>query len=163
MPKRSGSGSITSYIEVFRKDKSENIDDLLYKSKVELSADILTLYSINQTYNQLQLYKVIGLSKPFGLIEQKQSWKGLVWRVAQKRDIVTLPDIWTESPSLVRQQLFIRENITSYSGIPVTKNGLILGILELFFRKEFQPGASWYRDLRIVAQLIVPILINNKH
>ncbi len=119
------------------------------------------MYSINQASDQLHLYKVIGLSKHFGVSEQKQSWKGLVWRVVQKRDIVTLPDIWTESSSLVRCNLFIREAITSYTGIPITKNGLILGVLEFFFRQEFQPDPNWYCLLRNNVREITPILFEN--
>ena len=141
-----------------RKNNSEFLDSLLAQSKSDLGADVIPLYTFDQTSSQFQLLKIIGLNKPFNIIKQKQSWKGLAWRVAQKRDIVTLTDIWTESSSLVRQSLFRKEGITSYSGIPITKNGLILGVLECFFRQSFQPDPSWYSQLRNTVLQITSII-----
>ena len=163
MPDKSDNGYTTRKFQGSRSNKSKILNNLLEKIILDLNADIVTFYTIDQKSNQPGLYKVLGLSDSFGIIEQTQSWKGLVWRVVQKRDIVTLTDIWSEASSLVRRRLFLRENIISYTGIPITSNGLILGVLEIFFRQKVQLDPNWYRLLRKSAQEIGSLLNSSRY
>ncbi len=162
MPDKSDSGYTTRKFQGIRSNKSKILNNLLEKIILDLNADIVTIYTIDQNSNLPGLYKVLGLNDSFGIIEQIQSWKGLVWRVAQKRDIVTLTDIWSEASYLVRRRLFLRENINSYTGIPITSNGLILGVLEIFFRQQVQLDSNWYRLLRKSSQEIGSLLNSSR-
>ena len=137
---------------------TNTLDLLLSQIKIVLKADIVVLYTMDQTSKQPTLHLIIGLNNSTGIKDQTQSWKGLVWRVIKKRDVVTLNNIWLEQSSLVRRNFFLREGVITYIGIPISTNGKLLGVVEVYFRREFNPDQKWYRTFRQVIQGIIPLL-----
>lgn len=77
-----------------------------------------------------------------------QARESLVWRVLQKRDLVAIPDLYQESPNLYRGRMFGLEGFRSYYGIPLVAKGKILGVLEVFHRKQLQVDDEWFDFLR---------------
>jgi GAF domain-containing protein len=71
--------------------------------------------------------------------------------VIQKRDLVSLPNIWIESSSLVRGALFKQERFVSYHGIPLAAGGKIFGVLEVFHCQELAPNSAWFDLFRNLA------------
>lgn len=72
----------------------------------------------------------------------------LAWRVLQRRELVALPDLYRDSPSLLRGRTFALEGFQSYYGIPLVAKGRILGVLEVFHRKPLQVDEEWSDFLR---------------
>ncbi len=130
------------------------LDLLLELVILQVNADAADIFLIDKSSAQPIFYKSLGLKKISSLSEQSHSWKGLIWRVIQKRDLVSLPNIWIESPSLVRGALFKQEHFTSYHGIPLAARGKIFGVLEVFHCQELSPTSAWYKLFRNLAEQI---------
>ncbi len=77
-----------------------------------------------------------------------QAREDLVWRVLQNRELVAIPDLYKESPTLLRGRMFALEGFRSYYGIPLIAKGKILGVLEVFHRKPLQVDEEWFDFLR---------------
>jgi|LGOV01.1.fsa_nt_gb GAF domain-containing protein len=130
------------------------LDFQLEQVMLKVNADAADIFLLNKSTAQPILYKSLGMKRVSSLCEQSHSWKGLIWRVIQKRDLVSLPNIWIESSSLVRGTLFKQERITSYHGIPLAVEGKIFGILEVFHCQELSPNTEWFRLFRNLAEQV---------
>lgn len=80
-----------------------------------------------------------------------QAWEGLVWRVVQKRDLVSLPNLRDEAPTLVRGGMFAAEGFQAYFAVPLIAKGKIQGVLEVFHRKPARVDKEWFDFLRTLA------------
>jgi GAF domain-containing protein len=130
------------------------LDLLLQLVMLQVNADAADIFLIDKSTSQPVLYKSLGLQKISSINEQNHSWKGLIWRVIQKRDLVSLPNIWIESSSLVRGTLFKQESFTSYHGIPLAARGKIFGVLEVFHCQELAPNSAWFELFRNQAEQV---------
>ncbi len=77
-----------------------------------------------------------------------QARDSLVRRVLQKRELLAIPDLYKESPTLFRGKMFALEGFRSYFGIPLIAKGKILGVLEVFHRKPLQVDDEWFDFLQ---------------
>ena len=130
------------------------LDLLLELVMLQVNADAADIFLLDKSTAQPILYRSLGLKKISSLSEWNHSWKGLIWRVIQKRDLVSLPNIWIESSSLVRGALFKQERFTSYHGIPLTAEGKIFGVLEVFHCRELSPNSAWFQLFRNLAEQV---------
>ncbi|MEE8356381.1 MAG: HD domain-containing phosphohydrolase [Anaerolineales bacterium] len=73
--------------------------------------------------------------------------KGLVWQVLLKRELVAIPDLPKEAPTLVRGRMYSAEGFQSYYGIPLIAKGKIQGVLEVFHRKSYRADKEWFEFL----------------
>jgi len=78
------------------------LDLLLELVMLQVNADAADIFLLDKITAQPILCRSLGLKNISSLSELSHSWKGLIWRVIQKRDLVSLPNIWIESSSLVR-------------------------------------------------------------
>jgi len=76
-----------------------------------------------------------------------QTQRGLVWQVLQKRELVAIPDLPKEAPTLVRGGMFSVEGFQSYYGVPLIAKGKIQGVLEVFHRKSHHVDTEWFEFL----------------
>ena len=136
----------------------EKLDLTLEQIRIQTNADAVNVFIIDKRTALPVFYYGRGFGElpPYAL--QPDSWKGLVWRVIQKRDLVFLPNIWVESSSLVRKTAFEQYRFISYQGIPLATNGKILGVLEIFHCQEFIPDSSWFELFRSLADMLSKIL-----
>lgn len=133
----------------------DNVLDLLLELvMIQVNADAADIFLLDKITAQPILSKSLGLKKASSLSEQNHSWKGLIWRVIQKRDLVSLPNIWIESSSLVRGPLFKQEHFISYHGIPLAVEGKIFGVLEVFHCQELSPNSAWFQLFRNLAEQV---------
>jgi len=119
--------------------------------RTKTSADAVDIFKIDRRTAQPIYYIGRGFGEMPPYAHQPDSWKGLVWRVLQKRDLVFLPNMWVESSSLVRKTAFEQYRFISYQGLPLTTRGNILGVLEIFHCQEFFPDSSWFELFRSLA------------
>ena len=118
----------------------------------QTSADAVDIFKLDKKTAQPVFFYGLGFGEMPSYALQYDSWKGLVWRVLQKRDLVSIPNIWVESSSLVRKTAFEQYRFISYQGIPLAVNGKILGVLEIFHCQEFFPDSSWFELFRSLAE-----------
>ncbi len=133
----------------------DNVLDLqLEMVMLRVKADAINIFLFDKNTAQPIYIKSLGLKKISSISEQSHSWKGLIWRVIQKRDLVSLPNIWLESSSLVRGTLFKQERFISYHGIPLASGRKIFGVLEVFHCHEISPNSSWFQLFRNLAEQV---------
>lgn len=102
--------------------------------------DPMTLEATYAEGRGFQRYKPRG-----GTTRARES---LVWRVLQQREVLAIPDLYQESPTLFRGKMFAMEGFRSYYGIPLIAKGKILGVLEVFHRQPLQVDDEWFGFLR---------------
>ncbi|MCJ7716175.1 MAG: GAF domain-containing protein [Anaerolineales bacterium] len=124
----------------------------------QTGADAVDIFVINKNTNLPIYITGSGFGEKPAFAFQVDCWKGLVWRVIQKRDLVCLPNIWIDSASLVRRTAFEHYNFISYQGIPLANNGKILGVLEAFHCQEFSPDLAWFNNFRSLSDQVSQIL-----
>ena len=129
----------------------KKLDLALEHIRIQTSADAVDIFKIDRRTAQPVYYFGRGFGEMPPYAHQPDSWKGLVWRVLQKRDLVFLPNIWVESSSLVRKTAFEQYRFISYQGLPLATRGKILGVLEIFHCQEFFPDSSWFELFRSLA------------
>ena len=129
----------------------KKLDLTLEHIRIQTSADAVDIFKIDRRTAQPVYYFGRGFGEMPPYAHQPDSWKGLVWRVLQKRDLVFLPNIWVESSSLVRKTAFEQYRFISYQGLPLATRGKILGVLEIFHCQEFFPDSSWFELFRSLA------------
>ena len=127
---------------------------LIPELALALQVDAVLLYLINPATDQPFFYTGYGLNPKHSIFREIQSWKGLTWRVIHKHDIVSIPDIWIDPATLARKQLFQVEGFISYHGVPLTKNGRLLGVLETLDRENRMRDAYWFFQFRDFAKTI---------
>ncbi len=120
------------------------LDQVISQLKVD-AADVFLVDPISQeaTYAEgrgFQRYKPRA-----GATQIRES---LVWRVLKKRDLIAIPDLYGESPSLYRGRMFALEDFRSYYGVPLIAKGKVLGVLEVFNRKPLHVDDEWFDFLR---------------
>ncbi|MGB2963527.1 MAG: GAF domain-containing protein [Anaerolineales bacterium] len=124
---------------------------LLEQIMVQLEPDAVILWLINKNTSQPVITNSLGLQVIPSINDHFHSWKGLIWRVIQKRDLVSLPNIWTETSALVRASHFRKERFITYHGLPLISRGKMLGVLEIFHRREFKAESIWIELFRNLA------------
>lgn len=125
---------------------------LLEQIMVQLKPDAVILWLINNHTSQPETNNSLGFQEVPSINNHFHSWKGLIWRVIQKRDLVSLPNIWTETSALVRASHFRQEHFITYHGLPLISRGKILGVLEVFHRREFRAKPTWIELFRVLAE-----------
>jgi hypothetical protein len=143
-----------------RSGRFQILENYLESAALQLKLDALDIYLIQPETNQPICFFVLGFHQPVTIKDQIQTWKGLVWRVIQKKDLVTLPDLWQEKASLQRIQQFRQEGFISYHAVPISTDGILFGVLETFFRHRFQPDPAWFELLRTHASKIPNLILN---
>lgn len=86
-----------------------------------------------------------GTSLPVG--------KGHAGEAALSRTLVHIPDLTVESTSIHRSPHFNREKFVAYFAHPLMAKGELVGVLEVFHRKLFEPDPEWVNFLDGLAKL----------
>ncbi len=89
-------------------------------------------------------FKTRGVEKPLKL---GQSHAG---EAAVRRTILTYPNL-TVNPQEVDRYLLEDEGFIFQAVAPLVTKGDLIGVMELFARREFQPGDEWLKDLQTFA------------
>ena len=141
--------------------QAKNHKLLLEQIMVQLEPDAVILWLINKNTSQPVITNSLGLQVNPSINDHFHSWKGLIWRVILKRDLVSLPNIWTETSALVRASHFRKERFITYHGLPLISRGKILGVLEIFHRREFKAESIWIELFRNLAAQSLKTLDTN--
>lgn len=114
----------------------------------QLHVDAADLFLVDQVSLETTYAEGKGFEryKPRGGVAESRN--SLVWRVLQKRELVAIPDLYKDSPSLYRGRMFALEGFRSYYGIPLIAKGKILGVLEVFHRKPLRVDGEWFDFLQ---------------
>jgi len=113
----------------------------------QLDVDAANIFLIDPDTHQPTYAEGQGFRRYQPQMETSQARKGLVWRVLQKRELVAIPNLPKEAPTLVRGGMFSVEGFQSYYGVPLIAKGKIQGVLEVFHRKPLRVDSEWFEFL----------------
>ena len=113
----------------------------------QLDVDAADIFLIDPDTQQPTYAEGQGFRRYQPQVETSQTRKGLVWRVLQKREMVAIPNLPKEAPTLVRGGMFSVEGFQSYYGIPLIAKGKIQGVLEVFRRIPPRVDSEWFEFL----------------
>ncbi len=113
----------------------------------QLDVDAADIFLIDPDTHQPTYAEGQGFRRYQPQMETSQARKGLVWRVLQKRELVAIPNLLKEAPTLVRGGMFSVEGFQSYYGVPLIAKGKIQGVLEVFHRKPPHVDSEWFEFL----------------
>lgn len=77
--------------------------------------------------------------------------EGLAGVVALERRTLRIADLGAEKGLLVRDALLATEGFVGYLGVPLVTKGQVLGVLEVFHRRPFEPDPEWLEALEGLA------------
>jgi HD-GYP domain-containing protein (c-di-GMP phosphodiesterase class II) len=77
--------------------------------------------------------------------------EGLAGSIALERRSLRIPDLAVQTERLVRDTSLTNEGFVSYLGLPLVTKGQVLGVLEVFHRKPFEPDSDWLQSLDALA------------
>ncbi len=80
--------------------------------------------------------------------------EGLAGKVALERRIIHIPDLTIETTSLERAKNIHLEKFVTYFGVPLIAKGEVVGVLEVFHRKRFDPTQEWFGYLKTLAEQV---------
>jgi len=76
---------------------------------------------------------------------------GFAGRAAQTRKLFRVPNLCDEQNEMTASPLFKSEGFTTYYAISLYAKGQLQGVLEVFFRKSFDPDPEWMEFLEALA------------
>ena len=77
--------------------------------------------------------------------------QGLAGAVAQKREMVHIPDLNKVNTGFLRAPLFVQEGFQCYFGVPLIAKGRVRGVLEVLHRRPLNPDREWLDFLEALA------------
>ena len=77
--------------------------------------------------------------------------EGYAGRAAQERSVVHIPDLAKEHDNYLRGILLAGEDFVSYYGVPLIAKGQVMGVLEVFQRKQLARDEEWLDFLKALA------------
>ncbi len=72
-------------------------------------------------------------------------------RAAAEKQLVRVPDLNERPGEFVRAPLLKGEDFVTYLGTPMITQDKVVGVLELFHRRDFEPDAEWIEFLEMLA------------
>ena len=113
----------------------------------QLDVDAADIFLIDPDTQQPTYAEGLGFRRYQPQMGISQTREGLVWRVLQKRELVAIPNLQKDAPTLVRGGMFSVEGFQSYYGVPLIAKGKIQGVLEVFHRKPLRVDNEWFEFL----------------
>jgi len=113
----------------------------------QLDVDAVDIFLIDPDTQQPTYAEGLGFRRYQPQMGISQTREGLVWRVFQKRELVAIPNLQKDAPTLIRGGMFSVEGFQSYYGVPLIAKGKIQGVLEVFHRKPLRVDNEWFEFL----------------
>jgi PAS domain S-box-containing protein/putative nucleotidyltransferase with HDIG domain len=132
-------------------DIKVTLNVILDQVLAHLHADSAAILKFNRSTDFLEL--VAGKGFKTSLISETslRGDEGYAGKTISKRMIVHVPHLCEADPPFERDRLVRDESFISYYAAPLTAKGKIEGVLEVFFRKEFQGSKEWLEFLQTIA------------
>jgi PAS domain S-box-containing protein len=111
------------------------------------AADILLL----NTENVLEFATGIGFRTEALQNTRLQLGQGYAGVVAQKREVISVPDLRHGKTGFLQSPKFLDEGFRCYYGVPLTARGRVRGVLEIFHRRSLTPDADWLDFMEALA------------
>ncbi len=79
---------------------------------------------------------------------------------ALRRELISISDLRSVEAECPRIEIFLSENFLSYYAAPMVAKGRLLGVLEVFLRRHYEPDREWLDFLEMLANQIA-IAVDN--
>ncbi len=132
------------------------IDHIIDQLKVDATSVLLyNPYTLLLEYSAGTGFRTHDIAQTQIRIDQ-----GFAGHAVRERKLVSIPVIDETSIESPRKDVLLREGFTSYFGVPLSAKGHIVGLLEIFNRKQLEPDHDWIDFLETLAGQVA-IAINN--
>ncbi len=142
------------------RDLRVTLDVALTQLSRTLAVDAASVLLAKPAQRLLETAASIGLSHAAGHRGTVRYGEGLAGRVASERTLLRVDGSDRLLRSATRPGLIEPEAIESYIGVPLTANGELLGVLEVFHRSRLERGDDWLAFLETLAAQVA-IAIDN--
>jgi hypothetical protein len=116
-----------------------------------LDVDAATILLLKPADNTLEYAAGYGFHTDQMRKSSVKVGEGLAGRVALEQQVVYVQDLTETGESFSRSHLLKDEGFISYAGLPLIAKGQIKGVLEVFFRRSFNPDNKWFRFFETLA------------
>jgi PAS domain S-box-containing protein len=130
-------------------DLSLTLDVLLQQVKTELDVDAANVLLFDPDLLELEQAASIGFQSKSQ--KRLRLGEGRAGQVALDRDTVVLPNVSNQEQILVQREFSTGEQVAAYAAVPLEAKGQLVGVLEVFRRKSFNPEQDWLNFLKTLA------------
>jgi PAS domain S-box-containing protein len=143
---RSIDQAITSSVDI-----RVTLDVVIDKVSAQLNADAVSLL-IKKPYHYLFEYTAgRGFKTDAAKKVRVRIGQGYAGRVALTRESLLVPDIAAGKEVPDQPSFLTKEGFQAYFGVPLIAKSGVIGVLEVLFRRPFDPGAEWVDFLETLA------------
>lgn len=123
---------------------------ILSQVTAELLADAADILLLN-SQNVLEFATGLGFHTDVLQRTSLRLGQGYAGAVAQRREMVHVPDLRVGKTGFLRAPLFLDEGFHCYFGVPLIAKGRVRGVLEVFHRRPLEADRDWLDFLEALA------------
>ena len=132
-------------------DLRKTLDVLLVQITKQLQVDAAVILLLDEAKQLLEFGTSQGFQNLNLQYKSLRVGEGMAGRAAQQKQIVHVYDMNANPQTLVDAPLLIREGFISYYAAPLTSQGKVEGVLEIFHRTHLDPDKEWLDFLEALA------------
>ncbi len=132
-------------------DLNVTLSVILRQVTNQLNVDAADVLLLNQSTHMLEFAAGQGFRTSTLLHTSLMIGQGYAGQAALKRHTVSILDLNSRSKDPFRLPSFIQEGFTSYFAVPLIAKGQVTGVLEIYRRKNINPGEEWLEFLNTMA------------
>jgi PAS domain S-box-containing protein len=129
------------------------LDMLMDQLVGELAVDAADILYFHPQLQTLKFITQTGFRQNVLQHTDLEVGEGLAGIAAEARKIVQVANLKQPSEDVRRELEFSTEHFVSYCGVPLLAKGRLVGVMELFHRREFIPDQPWLDLLELIAGL----------
>jgi len=141
-------------------DINVSLEVVLMQTMEHLGADASDILLVNYLSNTLTFAKAKGFRTNEITKSNLGLGAGLTGQAVLERKIISIPDLRSAPESYFRNLLISKEGFISYYSVPLITKGMLKGVMEIYFRKEYEADQEWLEFLEMLGQQTA-IAINN--
>ena len=141
-------------------DLNISLEIVITKIMQQLNPDAIDILLVNPVTHNLNFKAGYGFRSHDHEHQYLVIGTGLSREAILERRICSIKDIQEERIQTVRSNLIDVERFVSYYCAPMIAKGQVIGVIELFFRREYEPEDEWLDFLSILANQTA-IAVNN--
>lgn len=146
-------GVLSEIIRLIANNKEARLNPKIMTEEIvrRLDVDAATILLLKPADNTLEYAAGYGFHTDQMRKSSVKVGEGLAGRAALEQQVVYVQDLTETGESFSRSHLLKDEGFISYAGLPLIAKGQIKGVLEVFFRRSFNPDNKWFSFFETLA------------
>jgi len=127
------------------------LDKIVVNVRDNLNVDAVSILLYDEKENLFKYADSIGFTSDRILNARVKMGGSFAGIAAENGSLLHIHDLHSNSIDEAFASLLQEENIVNYLGIPLSAKGNLVGVLELFTRKDIQPDSEWLEFFETLA------------